>query len=194
MRLKLVPSVRPDEVLEPDRCERQKRHHEPIPDQGGAPVGAKARVLPSRADQTEPGLDQALARDDPIKARLGISHEIAVAGDLAQPGPVAVGGQQRAHAGELEQGLGDGDRAPERLDMRQIPLNRLRGDLRRSLGRRIELTALLEIGQEVAVAALEVLPRDRRPEGRQRRPSSDPAWVGRPRPRPAGRPKASLRA
>ena len=59
------------EVLEPDRCERQKRHHQPISDQGGAPVGAKARVLPSRADQTEPGFDQALARDDPIKARLG---------------------------------------------------------------------------------------------------------------------------
>src|SRR5215203_136382 len=91
-----------------------------------------------------PGLDQALTRDDPTKARLRVSHEIAVAGDLAQPGPVTVGCQQRAHAGKLEQGLRDGDRAPERLDMGQIPLDRLRGGLRRRLCRRIERTALLE--------------------------------------------------
>src|SRR5215211_3158671 len=52
MRLKLVPSVRPAKFL--SRIGARKRHHEPIPDQGSAPVGAKARVFPSRADQTKP--------------------------------------------------------------------------------------------------------------------------------------------
>src|SRR5918993_755349 len=41
------------EVLEPDRHLREERNHEPVPDHGGSPAPAQARVLASSPDQIE---------------------------------------------------------------------------------------------------------------------------------------------
>src|SRR4051812_26152426 len=85
-------------VLQPDWSMGEEGDHEPVPNHGGSPVPTEAPFPKGRADQAKACLDQTLARDDAVKARLRVSIELTVAGDLPQPTPVLLGREERSHA------------------------------------------------------------------------------------------------